>query len=130
MQIVDNCVSVSALPHEIFSMLPAQGSIELQRDAPGKEHAWHTHPTDETLLILAGSLRFYWEGGERICRPGDAIRLPAGTRHGSVALADGAVYAIALTATAFDALLTAGQTPHPVPRTGEDAGPASHPAQN
>ena len=35
------------------------------------------HETDETLVILAGSIRFYWEEGERLCQPGDLIELPA-----------------------------------------------------
>lgn len=85
----------------ISKLLPRQGSIEVQHDQPGKEHAWHTHPTDETLVILEGSVRFYHEAGERICQPGDVIHLPAGLRHGSVALDDGAVYLIALEAHTF-----------------------------
>lgn len=86
----------------ISRILPEQGSIEVQHDQPGKEHAWHTHPTDETLVILEGSVRFYHEAGERICMPGDVIHLPAGIRHGSVALEDGAVYLIALQAHSFN----------------------------
>jgi len=35
-----------------------------------------------------------WEGGERICRAGDTIMLPAGTLHQSEAL-DDTIYAIA-----------------------------------
>jgi quercetin dioxygenase-like cupin family protein len=66
--------------------MPQQGSIELQHDRQGKEHAWHTHPTDETIVVLSGKVRFYWEGGERICSAGDVIQLPQGTRHGSLAL--------------------------------------------
>ena len=80
----------------IAKMLPRQGCVEVQHDQPGKEHAWHTHPTDETLVILEGSVRFYFEGGERICRSGDVIHLPAFKRHGSIALDDGCVYLIAM----------------------------------
>jgi mannose-6-phosphate isomerase-like protein (cupin superfamily) len=79
----------------IRKALPDQGCIEVQRDVPGKEHAWHTHEVDETIIILDGGLRFYWHGGERLCRPGDVIALAAGTPHGSVALAAGATYLIA-----------------------------------
>jgi quercetin dioxygenase-like cupin family protein len=75
------------IPPLIEECLPAQGSIEVQHDERGKEHAWHTHPTDETIVVLSGSLKFYWEGGERVCGPGDVIQLANGTRHGSVALA-------------------------------------------
>ena len=78
----------------ILALLPEQGSVELQRDAAGKVHRFHTHPVDEILVIIKGALKFEWEGGERVCRPGDTILLPAGTRHQSEALAE-AIYAIA-----------------------------------
>jgi len=71
-----------------------QGSVELQRDAAGKVHHFHTHPVDEILVIISGRLNFMWEGGERICRAGDTIMLPAGTLHQSEAL-DDTIYAIA-----------------------------------
>jgi uncharacterized protein len=83
------------LPSALLNTLPNQGCIELQHDAPGKEHSWHTHQNDETLIILAGALHFYWEDGARVCTSGDVIEMPAGTRHGSIALEDGAIYAIA-----------------------------------
>lgn len=79
----------------INKLLPDQGAIEVQRDVPGKEHAWHSHEVDETLVIIDGSVRFYWEGGEKICGKGTVISLPAGMRHGSVALDNGATYFIA-----------------------------------
>lgn len=80
----------------VRTLLPKQGSIEIQHDQSGKEHAWHTHPTDETLVILEGSVRFYSEQGERVCTRGDVINLPVGVRHGSVALDNGAIYLIAM----------------------------------
>lgn len=79
----------------IIKSLPEQGCIEVQRDVPGKEHAWHEHKVDETIVVLDGSLRFYWSDGERICFPGDVISLPAGSPHGSQALEQGATYLIA-----------------------------------
>jgi len=79
----------------IARMLPDQGSIEVQRDVEGKEHAWHRHDTDETLVILDGKVRFYWDQGEKVCGAGTVISLPAGTLHGSVALEGGATYLIA-----------------------------------
>ncbi len=85
----------------VLKALPDQGSVEVQRDVPGKEHVWHTHPSDETIMVLDGSLRFYSEAGEKLCLPGDVISLPAGTPHGSEALDKGAVYIIALGALAL-----------------------------
>jgi quercetin dioxygenase-like cupin family protein len=86
---------ISDLPRLIDRFLPDQGCVEIQRDVEGKEHAWHRHETDETLLILNGSLRFYWDQGEQIGYPGAVICLPAGMLHGSVALEGGATYMIA-----------------------------------
>ncbi|WP_372002760.1 cupin domain-containing protein [Tistrella mobilis] len=98
-EILTRHLTPPALPDLIRALMPEQGAVEVQRDQPGKEHAWHAHPVDETLVILEGSLRFYWaaEPGttETVCRQGDVIRLPAGIRHGSVALEGGAVYLIA-----------------------------------
>lgn len=85
----------------IWQLLPDQGSIEVQRDVPGKEHAWHCHETDETLVILDGSVRFYWDQGEKVCGRGTVISLPAGTMHGSVALDCGATYLIAFHSAKF-----------------------------
>jgi quercetin dioxygenase-like cupin family protein len=79
----------------ILELLPAQGSVELQRDAAGKVHHFHTHPVDEILVIVNGRLNFMWEGGERVCGAGDTILLPAGTLHQSEALDEGAIYVIA-----------------------------------
>lgn len=79
----------------IKKLLPDQGCIEVQRDVPGKEHTWHRHDTDETLVIIEGSVRFFWDQGEKVCSKGTVISLPAGMLHGSVALENGATYLIA-----------------------------------
>ncbi len=79
----------------VLNSLLGQGGVEIQRDVAGKEHSWHQHDTDETIVVLRGALRFFWGDGVAECGPGDAISLPAGTRHGSVALDDGAIYMIA-----------------------------------
>jgi quercetin dioxygenase-like cupin family protein len=84
-----------AIDPVILELLPAQGCVELQRDAAGKVHHFHTHPVDEILVIISGRLNFMWDGGERICGAGDTILLPAGTLHQSEALDGGVIYAIA-----------------------------------
>ena len=78
----------------VLKCLPEQGCVEIQRDAPGKEHAWHRHDTDETIVVLDGSLQFFWEHGEAVCERGDVIRLPRGTPHGSRATGSAATYLI------------------------------------
>jgi mannose-6-phosphate isomerase-like protein (cupin superfamily) len=85
-----------AIDPAILELLPAQGCIELQRDAAGKVHHFHTHPVDEILVIISGRLNFKWQDGARVCGAGDTILLPAGTLHQSEALDEGAVYAIAM----------------------------------
>ena len=86
----------------ILDLLPEQGCVELQRDAAGKVHHFHTHAVDEILLIISGRLNFMWDGGERVCGAGDTILLPAGTLHQSEALDGGAIYAIATRPPATD----------------------------
>jgi len=79
----------------VLDSLPDQGRVEIQRDAPGKEHIWHKHNRDETLVMVSGNLRFYWGGGERVCYPGDVVTIKSGTPHGSEALHSGATYLLA-----------------------------------
>jgi quercetin dioxygenase-like cupin family protein len=88
-------VDVSDIVELIERLLPDQGCIEVQRDVPGREHAWHMHDVDETIVVIDGALKFYWDNGEQICGPGDVVSLPAKTRHGSIAQERGATYLIA-----------------------------------
>jgi FPC/CPF motif-containing protein YcgG len=87
-----------SLPDRLAELVPVQGSLELQRDQPGKTHSWHTHSLDEELFVLCGEVILFWHDGsvrrERLCGAGTRISLPAGTEHGSTAGADGAVYVI------------------------------------
>jgi quercetin dioxygenase-like cupin family protein len=83
------------LEQAILSMLPETGSVEVQRDTPGREHLPHLHPTPETLLIVEGSITFYWSDESAECGPGDRLLLPSGTLHGSVAGEKGCLYVIA-----------------------------------
>jgi mannose-6-phosphate isomerase-like protein (cupin superfamily) len=94
MKIIKNAIDVSDLDEFIYKALPSQGCVEIQNDAAGKEHTWHQHPNDETILILNGGLSFYADNIEQKCYAGDAVLLPMGTRHGSIALETGAVYMI------------------------------------
>lgn len=101
MKILKNVIDVSNLEEIIYKSLPLQGCIEIQNDEAGKEHAWHEHSNDETILILKGSLNFYAEGVEQKCYAGDVVHLPSGTKHGSIALDTGAVYMIAFQSLGF-----------------------------
>lgn len=83
----------------LLELLPAQGSVELQHDQPGKVFSWHQHDLDEELFVLYGAVTLFWvdgEGGYRQqeCPEGTQIMLPAGTVHGSTAGPGGARYII------------------------------------
>jgi len=93
-QIIAGTKTEFPIDPDILALLPTQGCIELQHDAAGKVHKFHTHPVDEILVIIKGRLTFRWDDGERVCTAGDKILLPAGTLHESEALED-TIYAIA-----------------------------------
>ncbi|ARP79681.1 hypothetical protein CAL12_01810 [Bordetella genomosp. 8] len=95
MEIIKGLLGGIELADSLRVLLPTQGCIEVQRDAPGKEHRTHSHPTDETLIIVDGALTVYADGVDYVCGKGDVIDLPAGTVHGSTASAEGAIYLIA-----------------------------------
>lgn len=86
----------SDLEGVVTELLPETGSVEVQRDTPGREHPTHTHATDETLHIIDGTITFEVDGGRSSCGPGDRLLLPAETPHSSVAGPEGCVYVIAL----------------------------------
>ncbi|PGR70381.1 YqcI/YcgG family protein [Bacillus cereus] len=85
-----------SLEDAVMELLPETGSVEVQRDTPRREHKTHTHPTDETLLIIEGEITFYANGESVKCNSGDRILLPAGTEHSSIAGENGCLYIIAL----------------------------------
>jgi FPC/CPF motif-containing protein YcgG len=80
----------------VKSMLPVTGSVEVQRDTPLRVHNPHTHPTNETLLILEGEITFFVDEQSVTCIPGDRIHLKKNTVHSSRAGAEGCLYVIAL----------------------------------
>jgi hypothetical protein len=84
-----------SLDAAVQSLLPRQGSVEVQQDEAGRWHPLHTHPVDETLHVVAGRLAFHVHGQQFNAGPGTTIRLPAGTPHSSVAGPDGCIYLIA-----------------------------------
>ncbi|HEX6289366.1 MAG TPA: cupin domain-containing protein [Herpetosiphonaceae bacterium] len=85
-----------SLEEAVMELLPPTGSVEVQRDTPGREHPTHTHPTDETLLIIKGQITFTVGDRSEQCGPGDRLLLPKGTLHSSVAGPEGCLYIIAL----------------------------------
>lgn len=81
--------SLADLETLIRSLLPTQGAIEVQYDAPEKRHEWHHHDCDETLVILRGALSFEIDDRTFHCQRGDVIKLPKYTKHASEAQSEG-----------------------------------------
>jgi quercetin dioxygenase-like cupin family protein len=113
---------VPVLGQDLLRLLPGQGSFELQNDQPGKTHNWHHHSLDEELFIISGRALLFWSDSEHVyheqeCPAGTWISLPVGTRHGSVAGPDGAVYMIRPKdgRTAQTIFLEPDAFPHPTP---------------
>ncbi|MCS7223182.1 MAG: cupin domain-containing protein [Armatimonadetes bacterium] len=49
---------------------------------PGARTAWHTHPLGQILIVTAGcGLVQAWGQPPVVIRPGDAVWIPAGTKH-------------------------------------------------
>jgi hypothetical protein len=53
-QIITGTKTEFSIDPLILDLLPEQGCVELQRDAAGKVHHFHTHAVDEILLIISG----------------------------------------------------------------------------
>lgn len=87
-------INTSDLRSLIESSLPDQGHIEVRRDVPGKDHPLRCGEAEETLIVLAGRLQCYWDGGEKIATTGSVIVFPAGFTYGTIALGAGATYLI------------------------------------
>ncbi|WP_187442041.1 YqcI/YcgG family protein [Sutcliffiella horikoshii] len=81
-----------------MELLPIKGTgyVEIQKDEPFKAHPTHTHPTNEVLHILDGSVSMEVGGDLITCQQGDRIYLPKDTVHGSLAGIDGCLYVIAV----------------------------------
>lgn len=57
-------------------------SVEIVTAEPGAEQEWHTHPTEEVVVVTDGAATFYlgrWQA--RIVRAGQIVRIPAGVPH-------------------------------------------------
>jgi len=67
----------------IFEELQKEGYTNLYvwSDFPGTFYDWHTHPFDEVRWVIEGEITIGTEGETFHLKPGDKLRVPAGTRH-------------------------------------------------
>jgi quercetin dioxygenase-like cupin family protein len=50
---------------------------------PGFDAGMHTHPNEETLVVIKGAYLYKDEAGEKRVGPGDFLRVPGGHKHWS-----------------------------------------------
>lgn len=63
-------------------------------DGPGTDYAPHRHACEESLWVIRGEITFGIGGVRHRLRPGDRLRLPAGTLHEALAGPGGVTYLI------------------------------------
>ncbi len=56
-------------------------SCSLWVDPPGQQWLDFVHQTDERVAVKEGSVEFEVEGARAVLGPGDAVFIPAGSRH-------------------------------------------------
>ena len=57
-------------------------------DAPAASYPPHTHPDDQSHVVVRGALALTVGGDEYVLRPGDRDWLPAGTMHAARVVGD------------------------------------------
>src|SRR5881397_748659 len=58
---------------------------------PGVDVPDHAHASEQIGSVIAGTLRFRFDGAEHVLGPGDAYRVPGRARHGGHAGPEGCV---------------------------------------
>jgi quercetin dioxygenase-like cupin family protein len=53
------------------------------RFTPFLETPQHRHLHEQMSIVVSGRIRFFIEGEERICSPGDVLQFPANCLHGA-----------------------------------------------
>jgi quercetin dioxygenase-like cupin family protein len=53
------------------------------RFEPYLETPQHRHPHEQMSMVISGRVRFFVEGEERICAPGDVLHFPSNCLHGA-----------------------------------------------
>jgi quercetin dioxygenase-like cupin family protein len=68
--------------------------VAVWHDRCSARYAPHSHPCDESLWVLHGSIVLQVEGERHPLGPGDRLMLPKGTRHSAEVGPEGATYLI------------------------------------
>ena len=71
--------------------IPGREMIQVRVELdPGVASPVHTHPGDEIIYVLEGSLEYEVEGRPTVTlKPGDVLFIPAGTIHAAKAIGSG-----------------------------------------
>lgn len=54
----------------------------------GGQVPWHSHVNEQVTMILEGALKFIFEDGETVVRPGQVLLIPPHVPHSALALED------------------------------------------
>jgi quercetin dioxygenase-like cupin family protein len=85
------------------------------RFAPWLVTPEHTHPHEQTSLVVSGRVRFFVEGAERIALPGDVLHFPSHCLHGATMLDEEVVLIDIFTPVREDFLELAAPNKHSNP---------------
>ena len=67
---------------ELHEKLSGEGfSVFAWQDPPGGYYSDHSHPNDELIVVSSGRIVFTIDNGRYELGAGDAMELPANTRH-------------------------------------------------
>jgi quercetin dioxygenase-like cupin family protein len=63
--------------------IPGREAVQVRVDIdPGKSAPWHTHPGEEVIYVIEGTLQYQIEGREPVTlKAGDVYFIPAGAAH-------------------------------------------------
>lgn len=87
-------VQAEGMEAMIQAVLPDQGSVEIHRDVPGRRHVYEGESRCKIVLVLDGCLRLCCAGRTFDLLHGMAAQLVPGVGYSSVALQNGATYAV------------------------------------
>ncbi|MFP5021845.1 cupin domain-containing protein [Pseudonocardia phyllosphaerae] len=60
---------------------PGEQTVMATEFAAGSSTVWHSHDTDQTLVVTAGSARLDYADGPIELQAGDVVTVPAGVPH-------------------------------------------------
>jgi mannose-6-phosphate isomerase-like protein (cupin superfamily) len=112
-------------PRTNFNIFQVDGSYNLRVATIAGQYPWHFHPDhDEAWVVLNGSVTIQTEEDPLVLTTGDAVRIPAGTRHSPTTSEDGTTVLI-VNSKSFQTTYLYGDTDKSVGYTEIDLAPGN-----